>query len=134
MAEPVLDGSPQTNIWGEHTYKPVVSFGAGTVSTIRGTNQLTVTRPTATTLVLTFPKSYEEITEFHVGTKAATGTALIQWIISTNAIATTGIVTLTAIDTNTAGTATAPADGDVAYITISVSSDDLNGNFTSSTA
>lgn len=133
MGEPILDGCPQTNVYGEHTYKPRVTFGAGTVSTIR-CKDIVVTRPTATTLVLTFPKAYAEITEFHVGTKAAASTALIQWIISTNAIDTTGIVTLTAIDTNTAGTATAPASGDVAYITISVSCDVLNDRFTDATA
>lgn len=133
MGEPVLDGSPQTNIYGEHVYKARVTMGTGTVSTIRS-KDLTITRPTSTTLVLAFPKAYAEITEFHVGTFAATGTALIQWAITTNAITTTGLVTLTSIATNTAGTATAPASGDVAYITIGVSCDVLQDRFTDSTA
>lgn len=133
MGEPVLDCSPQTNIFGEHIYKPVVTFGAGTVSTIRGTNQITVTRPTATTLLLAFPKTYAEITTFHVGRKAAASVAGLEWIITTNAIDTTGLVTLTSIESDT-GTATAPATGDVAYIEIGASCDDLNENATAVTA
>lgn len=133
MTEPVLDGRPQTNVYTEHVYKPRVTFGAGTVSTIRS-KDLVITRPTSTTLLLTFPKPYTEITEFHVGTFAAAGTAQIDWIITTNAIATTGLVTLTAIASNTAGTATAPAANDVAFITIGVSCDVLNDRFTDATA
>jgi hypothetical protein len=133
MGEPILDGKPMTNVYGEHTYRARVTFGAGTVSTIRA-KDVVVTRPSATTLVLTLPKAYTEITDFTVGTKAATGTAMIDWIITTNAVATTGAVTLTAVDSNSAGTATAPASGDVAYITLSVSCDVLNDRFTDSTA
>lgn len=132
MAEPVLDGSPQTNVYGEHVYKPRVTFGASTVSTIR-CKDLIITRPTATTLVLTFPKAYAEITEFHVGRKAAASVAGLEWIITNNAIDTTGVVTLTSIESDS-GTATAPAEGDVAYITIGVSCDVLNDRFTDSTA
>ncbi len=133
MSEPILDGSPRNNVYGEHEYRARVSFGASTVSTIRA-GQVVVTRPTSTTLVFTFPKAYAEITNFHWGTKAATSTALIGWIITTNAIATTGIVTLTSVDTNSAGTATAPADGDVGYFTFGVSCDVLNDRFTDATA
>lgn len=131
MAEPILDGSPQTNVYGEHVYKPRVTFGALTTATIR-CKDLVVTRPSATTLVLTFPKTYAEITEFHVGRKAAASVAGLEWIITTNAIDTTGVVTLTSIASN--GTATAPASGDVAYITIGVSCDLLNDRFTDSTS
>ncbi len=131
MGEPVLDGSPQTNVYGEHFYKARVSFGASTVSTIRS-KDLVITRTTATTLTLTFPKAYAEITDFNVGMKAAASVASLEWIITTNNIATTGVVTLTAIVA--AGTATAPADGDVAYITIGVSCDVLNDRFTDATA
>lgn len=131
MAEPILDGCPQTNVYGEHTYKPRVTFGASTVSTIR-CKDLVVTRPTATTLTLTFPKAYAEITEFNVGMKAAAAVASLEWIITTNNIATTGVVTLTSVVA--AGTATAPASGDVAYITIGVSCDVLNDRFTDATA
>jgi hypothetical protein len=130
--EPVLDGSPQTNVYGEHLYKARVTFGAGTVSAIRS-KDLTVTRPTATTLVLAFPKSYAEITSFHVGRKAAASVAGLEWVITTNALSTTGLVTLTSIESD-AGTATTPADGDVAYIEIGVSCDVLNDLATAVTA
>lgn len=131
MTEPVLDGSPQTNVYDEHVYKVRVTFGAGTVSTIRS-KDLVVTRPTATTLLLTLPKAYAEITDFHVGRKAASAVAGLEWIITTNAIATAGTVTLTSIVA--AGTATAPADGDVAYITLGASCNVLNDRFTDATA
>lgn len=129
--EPVLDGSPQTNVYTEHVYKARVTFGASTASTIRS-KDLVVTRPTATTLVLTFPKAYAEITSFHVGRKAAASVAGLEWIITTNAIDTTGQVTLTSIVA--AGTATASASGDVAYIEIGVSCDVLNDRFLGSTS
>lgn len=132
MGEPILDGSPQTNVYGEHLFHARVTFGAGTVSTWRS-KDLVVTRPTTTTLVLTFPKPYAELTEFHVGRKCAAAVAGLEWVITTNAIDTTGVVTLTSIESD-AGTATTPASGDVAYITIGASVDHLNNSFTGSTA
>jgi hypothetical protein len=132
MSEPVLDGSPATNVYGEHTYKPRVTFGAGTVSTIRGNHEIAVTRPTETTLLLTFPKAYAELTEFHVGRAAAASVAGLEWIITDNSIATDGTVTLTSIESDS-GTATAPAEDDVAYITISASCDVLEDRYTSET-
>lgn len=129
--EPVLDGSPQTNVYGEHQYKARVAFGASTASTIRS-KDLVVTRPSATTLKLTFPKAYAEITEFHVGRKAAASVAGLEWIITTDNLATTGDITITSIVAG--GTATAPASGDVAYITVGVSCDVLNDRFTDATA
>lgn len=130
--EPIMDCHPATNVYGEHVFRARVTFGTGTVSTIR-CKDLVVTRPTSTTLLLTLPKAYAEITDFKVGTKAATGTAMIDWIISDDSV-TSGTVTLTAVDSNSAGTATAPASGDVAYITLGVSCDVLNDRFTDSTA
>lgn len=130
MAEPVLDGSPATNVYGEHLYHARVTFGSGTVSTIRS-RELVVTRPTATTLLLTFPKAYAEVTSFQVGRKAAASVAGLEWIITSNDI-TSGTVTLTSI--NSSGTATAPASDDVAYVSVGVSCDVLNDRFTDATA
>ncbi len=129
--EPIMDSSPSTNVYSEHVFKARVVFGAGTISTWRS-KDLVVTRPTATTLVLTFPKAYAEITEFHVG-RFSTAAAGLEWIITTDALATTGIVTLTSVESDV-GTATTPADGDKAYITIGVSCDVLLDRFTGSTA
>ncbi len=133
MAEPVLDGRPQTNVFGEHEYKVRVSHGASTASTWRAMG-VTVTRPTSTTLTLTFQKPYTEITTFSVNWAKATGADPVSYQITTNNIATTGVVTLTSVSTNSAGVATAPASGDVAYIEIGVSCDVLNDRYTGTTA
>lgn len=133
MSEPVLDGAPATNVYGEHEYKVRVTFGTGTVSTIR-CKEVVVTRPTSTTLVLTFPKAYAEITSLSQSWAKATGADPVQAQITTNAIDTTGVVTFTTTSTNSAGTATAPASGDVLYLSIGVSCDVLNDRFTQATA
>lgn len=131
MAEPVLSSTPITNVYSEHVYRARVTFGAGTVSTIRA-GQVVVTRPSATTLKLQFPTAYTEVTEFQVGRAAAAAVAGLEWIITTNNIATTGDITITSIVA--AGTATAPAAGDVAYITVGVARDVLNDRNTDATA
>lgn len=131
MSEPVLDGSPQTNVYGEHNYRARVTFGASTASTWRS-KDLVVTRPTATTLTFTFPKAYAEIVLFNAGRKAAAAVAGLEWIITTNSIDTTGVVTLTSIVGG--GTATAPATGDIGYFEFGVSCDVLNDRFTGTTA
>lgn len=131
--EPLLDGKPATNVYTEHVFKARVTLGAGTVSTIRS-KDLVVTRPTASTLVLAFPKAYAEITDFHVGQKAAASTIPLEYVITTNAIDTTGLVTLTSLETAASGAATAGASGDVLYITIGASCDMLNDRFTDATA
>ncbi len=131
--EPIMDNTSRTNVYGEHVFKARVTLGAGTVSTIRS-KDLVVTRPTSTTIVLTFPKAYAEITDFNVNRKAAASVIPLEYVITTNNIATTGVVTLTSIETAAAGTATAGADGDVLYLTIGVSCDVLNDRFTDATA
>jgi hypothetical protein len=129
MAEPVLaNAPPQTNTYGEHVYKARVTLGASTAFTYRGALGITVARPTATTLTITLPKAYAEITDFHVGRQAAAAVAGLEYIITSNLVATTGVITLTSIVA--AGTATAGASGDVLYITLGVSSDVLNDRFT----
>lgn len=133
MAEPVLDGSPLTNVYGEHEYKIRVAFGASTASTIRS-KEAVVTRPTSTTLVVTLPKAYAEITTFAQSWKKATGADPLSLQITTDALTTTGALTFTVVSTNSAGTATAPADGDVVYLTLGVSCDVLNDRFTQTTA
>ena len=133
MAEPVLDGSPSTNVYGEHEYKVRVTFGASTASTIR-CKDVTVTRPTSTTLTLTFPKAYAEVTTLAQGWKKATGADPVQFQVTTDNLATTGVVTLTSVSMNSAGVATAPATGDILYLTVGVSCDVLNDRFTQTTA
>jgi hypothetical protein len=127
MGEPIMDGSSTGNVYGEHVFKVRVALGATTAMTYRA-KDVVVTRPTATTLKLVLPKAYAEVTSFCVGRKAAAAVAGLEWIITTNALTTDGSITLTSIVA--AGTATAPADGDVAYITLGVSCDSLNSQFT----
>lgn len=133
MGEPVLDGAPQTNVYGEHVYRIRIAFGASTASTWRA-KDVTVARSSSTVFTVTLPKSYAEITCLHQGWKKATGADPLQAQITTDALTTTGVLTFTTTSTNSAGTATAPASGDVLYLTIGVSCDHLNNAFTGSTA
>lgn len=127
--EPVLDGRPQTNVYGEHVFKIRATFGASSAVTYRS-KDATIAKTTTTTFTVTLPKAYAEITKFSFGTKAATGTDPIIPIITTDSVATDGTLVLTSVSTNTAGTATAPASGDVWYLEIGVSCDILNDRFT----
>jgi hypothetical protein len=132
MGFPVLDGSPQTNVYSEHVFKVRVTAGAASAFTYRA-KDVTVTRPSTTTLKIALPMAYAEVTEFHVGRKAAAAAAGLEWIITTNSVtsASDPHVILTSIESDT-GAATTPADGDVAYITLGLSQDKLNDSFTGS--
>lgn len=125
MSEPTMPtmASSLTNVQSEHRYSVRCTFGATTVMTYRSA-EATPTRPSATTVKISFPKAYTEISNFHVGRKAAAAVAGLEWIITTNNIDVDGTVTLTSIVTG--GTATAPATGDVAYFEFGCSSDQLN--------
>jgi hypothetical protein len=128
--EPLMDGKPATNVYTEHVYKIRATFAASSELTFRS-KDATIAKTTTTTFTVTLPKPYAEITEFSVGSYAATGTAGLQYIITDKStLATAGTLVLTSVDTNSAGTAAAPAAGDVAYITIGVSCDTLNDKFT----
>ena len=90
----------------------------------------TIAKTTTTTFTVTLPKIYAEITEFKPGWAKATGADPLRLQITTNNITTDGTLVLTSVSTNSAGTATAPANGDVVYLTISASCDGLNDRFT----
>lgn len=126
--EPLMDGKALTNVATEHVFKTRVTFGSAAVASYRA-KDIVFARTGTGVYTVTFPKPYLEVTDFHVGQFGATGTSGLQWMITTNAIATTGILTLTAVDTNSAGTATEPATGTVAYITIGVSCDTANSKY-----
>lgn len=127
--EPLLSGGTATNVYTEHVYKIRATFGASSAVTFRS-KDATIAKTTTTTFTITLPKAYAEITNFNVGRKCATGTDGLEFVITTNNVATDGTIVLTSISTNSAGTATAPASGDVAYITLGVSSDTLNDKHT----
>ncbi len=125
MPFPIMDGSPSTNVDGEHSYKARVTFGASTAFTARGAKNLTITRPSATTLKLAFMMPYAEVTSFHVGRKAAAAVAGLEFIITTNNCTDTTDPHVILTSIVAAGTATASASGDVAYIEIGLSSSKL---------
>ncbi len=126
MAEPDLGGKALSNVATEHVYKIRATFGASSAVTYRS-KDATIAKTTTTTFTITLPKAYAEITDFSVGRKAAASVAGLEFIITTNSVATAGTLVLTSIVA--AGTPTAPADGDVIYITLGVSCDVLNARY-----
>jgi hypothetical protein len=130
MGFPILDGSPQTNVYTEHVYKIRATFGASSAVTYRS-KDATIAKTTTTTFTVTLPQAYAEITEFSYGWYKPSGVEAHRAVqITTNNVATDGTLVLTTVDTNAAGTAAAPASGDVLYLTIGVSQDSLNDRFT----
>lgn len=127
--EPVLAGKTSTNVYEEHVYKIRATFAASSELTFRSKDAL-IAKTTTTTFTVTLPKAYQEVTDFSYAWFAATGVAPLAVKIITNNIATAGTLVLETEATNTAGTPTAPASGDVLYLTIGVSCDMLNDRFT----
>lgn len=128
---PLMDGKSTPNVYDEHKFYVTVVFGASTAFTGFG-QHVTVTRPTDTTLVVTFPQPYAMVTSGGQLWKKATGADPLQADITTDALTTSGALTFTIKSTNSAGTATAPASGDVLYLQIGVSDHALNADFTQS--
>lgn len=128
--EPVMDGKEVTNVYGEHTFKIRATFGASSAVSSYRSKDASIAKTTTTTFTVTLPKPYAEITDFAYGWKAANGVAPLAVKVLTNNVATDGTIVLETQATNTAGTATAPASGDVLYLTIGVSCDTLNDRFT----
>ena len=127
--EPLMDGKSTPNVYGEHEYKIRATFGSSSAVTFRS-KDATIAKTTTTTFTVTLPKPYAEITTFSQGWAKATGADPLQLQITTNSVATDGTIVLTSVSTNSAGSATAPADGDVVYIVIGVSCDTQNDKFT----
>lgn len=127
--EPLMDGKSTPNVYDEHVFKVRVTFGATSTVTFRS-KDATIAKTTTTTFTVTLPKPYAEITDFSFGWAKATGADPLAFQITTNNIATDGTLVLTTVSTNSAGVATAPAQGDVAYITLGASCATLNSKFT----
>jgi hypothetical protein len=130
--EPVLDGQGVQNVAGEHVYKLRVTFGAsGAVASYRSKDAtIAIVAATDGTYTVTLPKVYNEITHFSFGWFAASGVAPLIPIISTNSVDTAGTFVIKLLDSNTAGTATDPVSGNVLYLTVGVSCDLINNNYT----
>lgn len=127
--EPVLTGPNLSNVYEEHVFKIRATFAASSVVTYRS-KDATIEKTTTTTFTIRLPKAYTEITDFSVGQKCAASVIPLQYAITTNSVATDGTLIITTKETAASGAATAPADGDVAYITIGVSCNTLNSKFT----
>lgn len=127
--EPLMDGKTTTNVYGEHVFRIRATFGAASAVTYRS-KDATIAKTTTTTFTVTLPKPYAEITDFSYAWFAATGVAPLAVKIITNNVATDGTLVLETEASNTAGTPTAPASGDVLYLNIGVSCDTQNDKFT----
>lgn len=126
--EPLMDGKSSTNVYGEHTFKIRCTFGASSAVTYRS-KDATIAKTTTTTFTVTLPKAYAEVTGLSQGWKKATGADPLQLQITTDNLATDGTLVLTSVSMNSAGVATAPANGDVVYLEIGVSCDTQNDKF-----
>jgi hypothetical protein len=127
--EPLMDGKSTPNVYQEHLFKIRCTFGASSAVTFRS-KDATIAKTTTTTFTVTLPKAYAEITHFGQGWAKATGADPLSLQITTNNVAVDGTIVFTSVSTNSAGTATAPASGDVVYIQLGVSCDSLNNQFT----
>lgn len=127
--DPILNEAPVTNVFGEHIYKIRATFGNSSAVTFRSKDAKIATT-TTTTFTVTLPCPYNEITEFSQSWKKAVSADPLTMQITTDNLATAGTLVLTSISTNSAGTATAPASGDVVYLTIGVSRDLQNNTYT----
>lgn len=126
--EPILDNSAQTNVYTEHVYLIRATFGASSAVTFRS-KDATIAKTTTTTFTVTLPKAYAEVTRLSYAWFAATATAPLIMKMITNSVATDGTLVLETEASNTAGTPTAPATGDVLYLELGVSCDILNDRF-----
>ncbi len=126
---PILNEQPVTNVFGEHVYKIRATFAASSAVTFRS-KDATIAKSGTAKWLITLPCQYGEITEFHVGKKAAASTIPLDYTITTNSVASAGTVEITARETAASGAATEPAAGDVIYITLGVSQDLQNGQYT----
>ncbi len=126
MGAPDMTGKPLTNVATEHVFKIRATFAASSELTYRS-KDATIAKTTTTTFTVTLPQSYAEITDINYAWFAATAVACLTLKLITNNVATTGVLVF---ETEVAaGTPTAPAVGDVLYLTVCTSRDKLNDRY-----
>jgi hypothetical protein len=125
-----MDGKSAPNVYDEHVFKIQIDFGASTAFTAYA-KDIVVARPSATTFTVELPQPYARITSGAELWQKATGADPVRCQITTSALTTTGLLTFTTVSTNSAGTATAPANGDKLWLTVGVSDHDSNDDYTS---
>lgn len=127
MTFPNMDGVPATNVYEEHVFKIIATFGLSSAVTYQS-KDCSIAKTTTTTFTVTLPQAYQYITDFHFAWFAVATVANLTLKLTTNNVATDGTLVFTT--EVAAGTATAPATGDVLYLTIGASQSDLNTRFT----
>lgn len=125
MGEPILCSDAQTNVYGKIEYDLAITFGTSSVTSYSG-KDLTFMRNSQGNYTLTLPTNYNRIHEFGCGFVKSSG-AILQGCIVSQTIQTNGQLVLEI--RNSTGTATDPANGDIAYINLAVSKDTLNDKF-----
>lgn len=125
---PLMDGKSAPNVYDEHEFKLQVTFGASSAVTYYG-KDVTFAKTTTTTFTLTLPQPYNRITSGYQLWKKATGADPIWLQVTTDNTAVDGTIVFTSVSLNSAGTATAPANGDVVWLTIGVSDHDANQQY-----
>lgn len=131
MGYPLLFGPPSLNAPSVHQYDVPITIGGTATAVSWFLYGVTLTRPTSTTLKVQFPDLYKYLCGFEQGRQPVLVSSQVGWIVTTNNLAVDGSVTLTAVS---AGSATAPANGDKFTLTFRVSSDAQIDAYTGSVA
>ncbi len=113
----------RANMAGKFTFHLRVIYGSSAITSYKG-KHLTVVDVSAGNMTITFPRPYRELIGFRWGWAKLGAGAVYFPVILTDAMATTGILTL---ETRTeAGTATDPATGSELLLEFDTSLEVLN--------
>lgn len=107
MGTPVLFDNVASSELNTTEFFIQVVFGAASITSYRAKGEVVLTRTGAGTYTIRLPKAYPRLLDCSCMLIGESG-APLAFRISANAVATTGIITLTAV-TSAAGTATDPA-------------------------
>jgi hypothetical protein len=125
--EPDLTTSGKSSVYDEHTFKLRVLFGSSAITSYRS-KDVTIARNGAGNYTLQLPKTYEELVDFKGSLILHAAGQHLFFSVKTETLSTDGTCVVEA--RTAAGTATDPASGDKATLTISASSNPLNTKFT----
>lgn len=131
--EPALFPVPacSTNVPGKRTFHLEVTFGSSAIASAHG-KDLQVEDTADGKLTVTFPRTYRRLTGFRHGWLKCQAGAVYFPVILTNSIDTDGGAgggTIVVETRTEAGTATAPASGDILSLEFDVALDSLNDGY-----
>lgn len=121
----------QTNVPGKKTFHLEVTFGSASIASAHG-KDLAVEDTSDGKLTVTFPRTYRRLTGFRHGWLKCQAGAVYFPVILTNSIdtaAASGGGTIIVETRTEAGTATAPASGDILSLEFDVALDVLNDGY-----